>query len=221
MNNFLTKYKPYAWLLLPFVLIVFFLVLLINSFSEDKKVTQEDQVPIAIATPIKAKIDSPTPQIAQSHKESVMAHDGIDEVWPTGFEDFYGDSDPSGLENVQKVENLTNGSIRYTYTSSKPSRPNIIIAKENRTIYQRSIPQPNADIPVENIIKIFGQPERIINGPSFYGNNTTTEYIYAQEGVSVVVNKQSGQVVEHHYFRPTTVDEYLRNFGNDGSPLSN
>jgi hypothetical protein len=157
----------------------------------------------------------PTPT---SIAKAVVTGGQIEETWPTDLNDFYGDANPSTLQGVQKVENLSDGTKRYTATSANPARPNMIIAKDDKTVYQRSIPSKGADIPFANFVQLFGQPDKRINGPDFY-ENTTLEYIYAKKGVAIVVDKQTEQVVEQHFFRSTTVDNYINSFGNDGSPL--
>lgn len=206
MGDFVTKTKPYLWLLIPLVLSLLFGVFIYLFFTQGGP---DENGPSGNLTTTNSPI-TPT--------GSTISNGGIDEVWPTGFEDFYGDTDASGLEGIEKVENLPDGTKKYTATSPNPARPNILVARNDKTIYQRKVVQSGADIPLQNFIEQFGQPERVIGGPAFYGSTTFSEYIFAKNGVSIIVNNQSGQVVEQIFFRPTTVDNYLSAFGNDGSP---
>ena len=206
VNSFFLKIKPYLWLLIPILLSVFFGILVSLFMGQG-----DGQLPPSDSSP-KTTTEPPSSMI------NTITNGGINEVWPTGFEDFYGDLDASGLENVQSAQSLPDGTKKYTAASSNPSRPNIVITKGDLTIYQRKVPEPEADIPLQNFIEQFGQPERIIEGPEFYEFGTTSEYVFAKNGVSIVVNNQDSQVLEQLFFRPTTVDDYLSSFGNDGSP---
>ncbi|GEM_PF-3097904 len=210
MNGFLSKIKTYKWLLFPLIPLIVFVFITVYLFSA--------QNPAPNTTPT-----SPTAPF-----EEISMSPGVVNTSPTEpphidpedlYVDSYWDSDPSSLQGIQKVEDLPNGTKKYTATSASPARPNIMITKDNITLYQRTIPSPNADIPVQNFTELFGQPDRMVNGPSFYGD-TALEYIYAQRGFSIVVDKQTQQVVEQHFFKPTTVDSYIENFGNDGLPLN-
>ncbi len=192
MNNILQKLKnPYILLGLGIgIFLVFFFFALISTQPVQPK---NGQIPINQTAPGSSKTTN--------------------EILPK--EDYYGDYGPSGLQGGQKVEDLAGGTKKYTSSSSNPARTNLIIAKDNRTIYQRSIPLKGADIPLQNFIGLFGQADKIIDGPDFYGIGVTSEYIYARIGIAIVVDNQSKQVVEQHFFKPTTVDEYIKNYGND------
>ncbi len=186
-------------------------ILLISLFFIDTSkpsTIKPKPIPTRITSTPRVSIEGPQAEEPSSEDDPLA-----NEVFPP--DDYYGDADPSGLENVQKIEDLPDGTKKYIATSSNPTRPNIVIAKDNRTIYQREIPSSEADIPLQNFIELFGQPDQIINGPDFYGANNTREYIYSQKGIAVVVNTNNDQVIEQHFFKQMTVDEYIKKYSND------
>lgn len=198
--------KKYIFLALPLgailLFIFFYITLLQPSPTED-----------APTTPSSTQPTGASPEEIVTPVEEGHEHSGIEyEDFPG--DNYYGDYDASGLEDVQKIEDLPDGTKKYTALSSDPFRHNIIITKADRTIYQRSIPLPEADIPIQNFIELLGQPEATIEGPDFYGDSTS-EYLYATKGVSLVVNTSSGQVIEQHFFQPTTTDDYIKKYSND------
>lgn len=203
----------------PFVILAFGILLMvillivyfnISGSQQSQKVNRDQNIQMPTLYP---EVTNKPPEEINDTQKSNDSSQIIKENFPR--DDYYGDYDASGLENVQKVEDLAEGTKKYTATSSNPSRSNIIITKDNKTIYQRSIPEKGADIPLQNFIELYGQAEKVISGPDFYGKDQTDEYIYAQKGIAVVVNKQSKQVIEQHFFKPTSVEDYITKYNND------
>lgn len=125
------------------------------------------------------------------------------------------------IENIVSVENkstLPNGSIRYTFTSPLMLRKNEVIVQNNRVIFERIlVPESSNDpgyVTISEYKGQYDQPQRVITGSHFYGHHVET-YIYADKGFTLIGNPFTDEVFEIHVYIPTTVENYIEQYGED------
>lgn len=214
MNTLFTKFKTLFLenkrILIPFIplfLFILFFITLVSfvAFSPQQTTPDGQTVPI----PTKTNENS-SPSLSQSPKatQEETLHQDID-----GDESIY-DNNP----NLEKKEQLPNGTLKYSLTSETTGRPNIVIVRAtNQDIaFERTVISQNAKpIVLSDYLEFFGQPERIIKGSRFYGANAQT-YIYAKtRGTAFIVNPQTNRVLELQTFAPMSIENYIQKFGDD------
>ncbi len=113
---------------------------------------------------------------------------------------------------------LSDGATRYTFSSPLISRKNEVIVKDNQVIFERIlVPESSKDpgyVRISQYEKEYGKPQQTIRGSRFYGNLIRT-YIYANKGFALIGNPITDEVFEIHTFNPTTVENYIQEFGED------
>lgn len=123
-------------------------------------------------------------------------------------------------ELLEKTEN-TDGSSTYTFTSPLLARPERIITKNDRVIFESILTpeSPNAIgyASVDDYVAQFGQPEAILQGSKFYGWHMQG-YVYASKGFTLIVNPFTQEVFEIHVYQPMTTDNYVKYYGDDITP---
>lgn len=119
---------------------------------------------------------------------------------------------------IKKVKGPGDSTI-FSMKSSNDARPNIFVMIGTSNIqFERRVINPNNPEKITDYINSYGQPEKILN-ESFYGKDTNL-YIYATQGIAIIVNTQTGQVLEQQTFYPMSTDEYLQKFSDSGSYFS-
>lgn len=201
MNSLQTKiiflFKTYRWialLLIPFVLFILFLINLI--FSSSKNIPEVEIVPTITQTRTPTKA-SPTQAEGTEQAEGETEFDGLEL-----------------RDDLQKKETRTDGTTVYTFASNNPNRPNITIIKNDiEFVFSRTL--SSTDLPLANLSDIregFGEPERIIKGSKFYGQQASI-YVYSSEGMAFIGNPQIDETYEEQHFPAMSVDSYLQRFG--------
>ena len=188
--------KQHRWLLLLIIPSLLFFILMIFLLIQPAQ--DSEQTPIEIPAPTSTYINIPlTPQPINESEESEHVEN------------------PEELTGFERKELRSDGTIIYVYTSEKPDRPNITIRNpDNSIIFYRNL--STTDQPLMNISLIqetFGQPERIIQGSTYFGQQAQI-YIYEESGLAFIVNPQTNETYEEQGFPTMSVDEYLNTFAN-------
>ncbi len=117
---------------------------------------------------------------------------------------------------IQETNFLPDNQIEYQIISLLALRPNLIITKDNKVIFERIIqPTRSSDdgfIRLSQLTPLLGEPDKVIKGTNFYGE-TSSMMIYPQQGITLVGNEYTGSVYEIQRFLPTTSDDYLNKYG--------
>lgn len=126
---------------------------------------------------------------------------------------------PSDLANRPGFKNKTlldKNTIQYSFNSPLQNRDNLIIARNDKTVFERAITlEPGAKHPqLSDYKQRFGEPEVELEGSKFYGQFEKT-YVYASKGFTLVGNPFTGEIDEIQTFIPTTTDGYLLGWGED------
>jgi len=108
-------------------------------------------------------------------------------------------------------ESLSDGSTKYSYTSSNPNRPDVIITKNGLIIFQR---QSTFNEKIEDYLPFLGKPEYTILGSNFYGPDAIT-YIYPSRGTALVANLKTDLIFEQLTFQPVAINEFEQKYGDD------
>lgn len=122
------------------------------------------------------------------------------------------------LSHIEDVSVLSDGSIRYTFASPLVTRKNEVIVRNEKVIFERILVPENSREPgfitISEYKKQYGEPQRIIRGSHFYGNFIET-FIYADKGFAFIGNSVTDEVFEVHTFAPTSVENYIVQYGSD------
>lgn len=207
MNLLQNIKKKYIFIIaLLLLLILAMIILLIGK----QKPPLQSVPPIIIFNP------SPTPQ---SFKGKIYP----DLISITGITK---DETLKNRPDLKNVTVLSNDKIQYTYKSKLDARDNMVVTQSGVAVFERFIKiEENLEkYPLGYYEKIYGSPEREILGSKFYGVTYTT-YIFANKGIALIGDAKSGDIVEVQTFMPTSVDTYLKQWGEDikpytGEPLS-
>lgn len=193
--NFLKKYGVF---IAPVVLFIFFMFLLIYSYTRSPQQPQNGSPkPSQIVNQITNNVSN-TPQISIS-PSSTQASGGMEtdekdtQVWSDAS------FDTSYFNNLNATQTtLSDGSIQYSYDSDVPNRPNIIILKNGINIYQRT---PFTNTPLSDQINYYGRSDYIARGSQFWGTNAIT-YIYLTKGIALIGDPINDQLFEQMIFQP-------------------
>lgn len=198
MKDFLTVHRrsvPFLFLG-GFLLLAIPLLLYINQQQRSKEFT----------SPVVPTIDSSK---LQSSAQTVI----IGET--TG-------SQIDAFANLSMRMVLDTGAVNYFFPSGNADRPKKIQVNEKGiAAFERIVinEQTSSDIfvTVTEYITNYGDPEVIVQGSHFYGPEADT-YIFAGSGVALIATGDN--VHEVHYFIPTSVENYVNNYGEDIAPIS-
>lgn len=113
-------------------------------------------------------------------------------------------------------EVLGSGDQRYTIPSQIDTRPNEVLFHGDKAVFERTIIVQSQDktLTISGLIASLGQPEKIAPGSKFYGYYLKT-YIYASKGIAFIGIPDINEVFELQSFVPSSIDEYMRNYGED------
>lgn len=117
--------------------------------------------------------------------------------------------------NTQE-ENLPNGNTSYQFNSSLADRSHEVQFHNNISIFERVIllGDNSNSLTVQDLILKYGQAEKTTTGSIYYGRQINT-YIYPSKGLAFIANPNIGEVFELQTFSPTSLEEYMNNFGQD------
>jgi hypothetical protein len=201
--NFVRTYK---WLLIPVIPLFLFSYLLILAFSQPQPQSTQDKDILPIPTTYRQNQQTsiPTSSFQTSTPQNLAAD----------LEEIESEENPQTLPGFQKLETNKNGTITYYYASENPSRPSIKIANEsNQIFYSRTLTSQKLQLPTISLFKqTYGDPEQIVQGSRFYGQNTAI-YIYGEMGMAFIGDTTTGYVFEQHLFSPMPPNEYMQRFG--------
>ena len=194
MINLVVKYRFHAIaILLLLVLIPFVLSLFVYKPAG----------PITHITPVPTLAQSPEP-IVPALQKSIIGKTPESEV----------DKNPGFL----RKESLNDGRTKYVFESPLTVRPNEIITRDGRVVYEKALtpsnPSSQGYTTVSEMINQYGQPEKLIKGSKFYGWGLD-QYIYASKGFSFVGNSYNDEVYEFGFFGPMSIENYVGRYGDD------
>lgn len=111
-------------------------------------------------------------------------------------------------------QTLESGDQEFSISSTFDARPNEVIFRDNRAVFERTVALQDKALTISSLIARLGQPEKVAPGSSFYGYHMNT-YIYATKGSAFIGNPNTDEVFELQSFVPSNVEEYIRNYGQD------
>ncbi len=125
------------------------------------------------------------------------------------------------IEKNYQIKNkqvMPNGDLKYSLDSRIETRPHQITFHNSLAQFERVVIVDNATISgqlklSDQILK-YGPAEKVIKGSKFYGNHMDT-YIYATKGFTFIANTNANEVYEIQIFTPTSLENYLDNYGED------
>lgn len=194
MKTFLIRYKLLIITLAPLLFFLTFISLLPNPGQE--------------AQPVPTQAPTPAKTLEQIVSENQIINTDIDE-------DRHEFTNPQEIPGLESQKTLPDESIQYTYSSPVAGRPNlIIISKEGFVDFKRSVIPEDDPLFLNEFIGLYGPARWIFEGSIFYGDNTRT-HIYPDYGMALKIDTQTGRILEQHTFIKTTVEEYIRKYGED------
>lgn len=117
-----------------------------------------------------------------------------------------------------KKQFLSSGDPAYSINSTLDTRPDQVVFHNNIAKFERTVVIGNATTPtnlkISTLVLKYGSAEKIIRGSKFYGGHMET-HIYPNKGLAFIANPNTDEVYEIQTFTPTTLDDYLTNYGED------
>lgn len=208
-------FLPKRTAILILILVVLALALYSISFFRDKRKPLPN--PVVFFSPSPSPATSIQANLVNRNKISVLQKSEIGKTTSEEVEKKY---------EILKKQTLEDGGARYSIASSLDARPNEIVLRNNRATFERTILLTD-DLSFQypkssELIQQFGQPNKIIQGSSFYGYNVKT-YIYPDLGLAFIAEEGSENVFEVQTFIPVSFDEYMQKYGGDivegGNPV--
>lgn len=193
MNNTFTFIPKKTLLLITILVVVIGLLGLFTLINQPKKVTP-------IPEPVISQQVSAITPLQKTNIGKTITED-IDKTY----------SDAS-------KQTLANGGIKYLISSGVNARPDEVVFVNNVAQFERTIligrqTESNFVKMSAQILK-FGPAEKVMKGSKFYGAHMET-HIYSSKGLAFIVNPNSDEVYEIQTFTPTTLENYLSNYGED------
>lgn len=123
------------------------------------------------------------------------------------------------LDEMPDLEDkIASGSyMMYRFKSPIIPRDNVVITNNGKVIFERAVTIDDklTEYPKINpYFETYGSPDSVIRGSRFYGKYTT-HYIYASKGFTLIASPFTGEIYEINIYEPTTVADYLKNWGAD------
>lgn len=116
--------------------------------------------------------------------------------------------------NQEAINDITT----ITTPTSLPSRTNKVVSNKQFVIYKRVIIPlvitESKEVTISGLKNSLGEPHQTYTGSKAYGYSMAT-YAYPQKGISFVANNFEDEVYEIQYFQPTTLDEFIKLYGED------
>jgi len=120
------------------------------------------------------------------------------------------------LGEPQTVEISEDGEI-LEYPTQNESMPNYVVMKGGVVQYTTMFLPAEERECLAEIVQKYGEPEKITYSSFMRGAKT---YVYATQGITLIVNKKTGVVYEKESYTPMSLDEYMRTLGKN-LPLDN
>jgi hypothetical protein len=101
------------------------------------------------------------------------------------------------------IDDFKSASVNRTHEITFDSKNIVQIAKQVITAQDKKSP-----IDIQNT---YGQPQNVLYGPDFV--NGVNLYVYPEKGAAMLANVRSNTLFEIWYFSPTTLENFIKNFG--------
>lgn len=123
------------------------------------------------------------------------------------------------LERISTFKNssrLQNGETEYYFSSPLIDRDDLIVIKQGKVIYERAITVDQNFIhpKLEQYLTVLGEPEALFANSKSYGEGFVT-YVWSSQGIAIIANPNTFEVFEVQMFKPSSLDEYKRDWGQD------
>ncbi len=122
------------------------------------------------------------------------------------------------VPRILKKDVLPGGGVQYSFQSELISRPNQIQTKNGVAVFEKELipenPSARGYVLISTYINSLGKPEKIIKGSNFYGWSINT-YVYPNKGFAFIGNPNTDEVLEIHIFKPLSVEDYVKMYGED------
>jgi len=195
IDNILPFFKKYGIFIAPLALFLFFMFLLVFSFTYQRGTTKgtaplQSNSPTATASNLESSPSFPRQGVVEQGEENMP-------LWSSSS---FSENDLNGTNYTKTT--LSDGSIQYSYDSDTPNRQKIIIVKNGVNIFQRT--------PLYNMTTQSASnqtPDYTAKGSSFWGENAIT-YIYLSAGSAYVFDPNSKQILEQMIFQPGTIEQF-------------
>ncbi|HUQ85565.1 MAG TPA: hypothetical protein VM077_04530 [Candidatus Limnocylindrales bacterium] len=199
MNSFFSNFKKnlikFRWIIIPVIPLIFLITTLTYIFSPTG--TEKQNLPTPSTSPKNSPpFVIPNKTLSEDRPESI--EESLDE-----------------MPSIQSKEILPDKTIKYTFVSKVPTRPNIIYAKNTHDVqFQRSVISPGYPVKITDYTDSYGPAKWIFKGSIFYGPEAQT-YIYPELGIAFIAKPSRDEVLEYHLFSPMKVEEYVKKYGED------
>ena len=202
--------KKYGLIIAAALLFLFFLFILAFSAFQSSKPSQTPQIninPTTVQTQLNTSGRIPShavPSPSEIEPKGEMQEDEREMVvWAPGT---VATKDLNSFSPTRT--SLPDGTMKYSYITNTPNRPNIIFIKNGINVYQRvAMHNTKFELDPDDI------PDYIAQGSKFWGSNMVT-YIFLSKGFAYVADTNKKLVLEEIIFQPTDIETF-KQFNDD------
>lgn len=199
-DTFLYKHRRIVFIA-SFVLALIIFGLFLNVLYKSKKVVPPP------APPIPTPITTPPTQVYELQK-TVVGKTTEKEI----------EENPTIKKGILKKEVLSDGQVKYSLKSALITRPNEIITQNRVSVFERIVtPDVKNYARASEYTRKYGRPDQTVTGSHFYFYFMKT-YIYSRLGFALIVNPNTDEIFEFQAFKPTSVENYTQQYGEDLNP---
>jgi hypothetical protein len=159
-----------------------------------------------------------------SSKGLPVVIEAVDPQSQTAFKGYYNielgkttDREIESLPNIVKKEVLPGKKISYELSSADSLRNSRVVTENSKAVFKSSVSITEQDFKTPKFSpykQAYGNAEKAYIGSARYGRYITT-YLYASKGFALIVNPLTDEVFEVQSFIPTSIEDYLANWGQD------
>lgn len=194
------------------VIIIVLALALIVTISYLNYSTQDKKLPITPTTSTPPPLKNPPLTLPPNLNTSknLLSYQAV-EVGKTT------DKEVSKLKNIKKKEVLEDNQVKYTFESVFPSADSQIITKQGLVEFKAIVtvdPETKETPNFSYYTNLYGTPDKEFVGSEAFGKFVET-YIYLKQGLAFKVNPFTLEVYGIQTFKPTTLEDYLKKWGQD------
>lgn len=158
------------------------------------------------------KVGSPEPAVNQTNQTTKNTS-------PTSIQTNIGTTTKEQILKLPEIASssaLTSTKTLYTFKSTETLQSHTVITVNGTVAFEKgTLIQPGLKLnKISDYLASYGAPEKTLTGSKKFGQFENT-YVYATKGFALVGNPFTDEVDQLQSFIPTTVEQYISEWGQD------
>jgi len=120
-------------------------------------------------------------------------------------------SDIEKMENLREIKHNSDGTSTYIFGIETDPKPMEVVVKGNLVSLVKKRPTQGEPAFLKEIIIEYDEPDFTL----YHQIIDSIAYIYLDEGLVIIADKDTGVIHELRYFTPSTKEEFLATWGKD------